>query len=353
MAESLNYPSEKAGLPPGTLVHVGQGPAVASRITLINYSADHCEEHVVESLDDILRFRESGATTWVHCEGLDIAEMIGAIGHHFGIHPLVLEDILNTHQRPKFEEYDEYLFVVLKTLTTDETLAVHHEQISILMFSTFLFTFREKADGLFNTLKQRLTNAKGRMRGLGTDYLTYVVMDTVVDNYFTLCDVLEEALEAVEIKLLARPRTQTFTTIQLLKRELVFIRKATTPLREVLLSLQRSDTELIREKTLPFFRDVFDHTLRVIDTMDSYRDLINGMLDIYLSSVSNRMNEVMKVLTVFATIFIPLTFLVGVYGMNFDYMPELRWKWSYPILWGFFFLIPAALLTWFRKKKWL
>ncbi len=353
MAKSLNYPSEKAGLPPGTLVHVGEGPAQASRITLVNYGADHCEEHSVTSMNDILRYRETDATTWVHCEGLDMVEMIEAIGHNFGIHPLVLEDILNTHQRPKFEEYDKYLFIVLKTLTTDETLAVHHEQISILMFSTFLFTFREKADGLFDSLKLRLTNAKGRMRALGTDYLTYVVMDTVVDKYFSLCDILEEAIEAVEIKLLGQPGTRTFTTIQLLKRELVFIRKAITPLREVLLTMQRSDTELIREKTQPFFRDVFDHTLRVIDTMDSYRDLINGMLDIYLSSVSNRMNEVMKVLTVFATIFIPLTFIVGIYGMNFDYMPELRWKWSYPILWGFFFLIPAALLTYFRKKRWL
>lgn len=353
MAESFNYPSEKAGLPPGTLVHVGHGPALASRITLIHYSADHCQEHPVESIDDILRFRETGGTTWVHCEGLDMVEMIEAIGHHFGVHPLVLEDILNTHQRPKFEEYEEYLFVVLKTLTIDATLAVHHEQISILMFGTFLFTFREKADALFDSLRQRLTNGKGRMRGMGTDYLTYALMDAVVDNYFALCDVLEDAIEAIEIKLLARPQTQTFTTIQRLKREGVFIRKSITPLREVLLEMQRSETELIQEKTQPFFRDVFDHTLRVIDTMDSYRDLINGMLDIYLSSVSNRMNEVMKVLTVFATIFIPLTFIVGIYGMNFDYMPELRWKWSYPILWGFFFLIPAALLTWFRKKKWL
>ncbi len=353
MAESLSYPSEKAGLPPGTLVHVGEGAALASRITLINYSADRFEEHAVRSIADILRYRETNATTWVHCEGLDNVEMIEAIGHHFEVHHLVLEDILNTHQRPKFEEYEEYLFIVLKTLTIDESLTVHHEQISILLFDTFLFTFREKVDGLFNSLRQRLTGVKGRMRTLGTDYLAYVVMDSVVDNYFALCDVLEDAIETVEIKLLGRAQAQTFTTIQLLKRELVFIRKAITPLREVLLAVQRSDTELIGEKTQPYFRDVFDHSLRVIDTMDSYRDLINGMLDIYLSSVSNRMNEIMKVMTVFATIFIPLTFLVGIYGMNFEYMPELRWKWSYPILWGLFLLIPAALLTVFRKKRWL
>ena len=353
MVESLNNPSEKAGLPPGTLIHVGKEPVMPGRITLISYNADRVEERPVQTVDDILRSRDSNAIIWVHCEGLDIASMIETLGHHFGIHPLVLEDILNTHQRPKFEEYEDYLFIVLKTLTSDQTLTVHHEQISILMFANILFTFREKQDTLFNALKLRLTNAKGRLRSLGTDYLTYAIMDTVVDQYFSLTDKLEGAIEAIEIKLMDKPRTPIFARIQLLKRELVFVRKAITPLREVLLAMQRSETKLIQEKTLPYFRDVFDHNLRVIDTMDSYRDLINGMLDIYLSSVSNRMNEVMKVLTVFATIFIPLTFLVGVYGMNFEHMPELHWKWSYPILWGFFFLIPAVLLIWFRKKKWL
>jgi magnesium transporter len=340
-------------MPPGSLIHVGREPAMAGLLTCTAYSCDHCEEHPVQSIDDILRHRESGDITWVHCEGLDIAPMIEAIGHHFGVHPLVLEDILNTHQRPKFEEYEEYLFAVLKTLTADAAMAVHYEQISILVFPTFLFTFREKRDGLFDGLKQRLTNAKGRIRALGTDYLAYAIMDTVVDQYFTLSDALEEVIEAIELKLMGKPQPQTFTTIQLLKRELVFVRKAITPLREVLAAMQRSETKLLQEKTLPYFRDVFDHTIRVIDTMDSYRDLINGMLDIYLSTVSNRMNEIMKVLTVFATIFIPLTFLVGVYGMNFEHMPELHWKWSYPTIWCFFFIIPAALLTWFRKKKWL
>ncbi len=353
MAKTRKKSSQKAGLPPGSLVHVGQEPMAAGRITLINFSADRFEEKAVSSIDEIISSRGQGLITWVHFEGLDIVAMIEAIGRHFGVHPLVLEDLLNTHQRPKFEAYDDYLFIVLKTLTCDATLKVHHEQISILMFGTLLFTFQEKQDELFNGLKQRLTNPKGRSRTLGTDYLAYAIMDTVVDQYFTLTDTLEEAIETIEVKLLDRPMVDIFTRIQLLKRELVFIRKAITPLREVLLAMQRCETGLIQEKTLPYFGDVFDHTLRVIDTMDSYRDLINGMLDIYLSSVSNRMNEIMKVLTVFATIFIPLTFLVGIYGMNFDFMPELHWKWSYPILWGFFFLIPAVLLIWFRKKKWL
>lgn len=353
MAESLNYPSGKSGLPPGTLVHVGREPSPEGCITLTSYSADHFEERTVVSIEEVLRSRDGGGITWVHFEGPAVIEIMEAIGQHFGVHHLALEDILNTHQRPKFEEYDEYLFIVLKTLSCDQNLKVHHEQISILVFGNMLFTFREQQGLLFNALKLRLANPKSRIRTLGTDYLAYAIMDTVVDQYFSLTDTLEEAIEAIEIKLQDNPRTPTFARIQLLKRELVFIRKAITPLREVLLAMQRSETGLIQEKTLPYFRDVFDHTLRVIDTMDSYRDLINGMLDIYLSSVSNRMNEIMKVLTVFATIFIPLTFLVGIYGMNFEHMPELHWKWSYPILWGFFFLIPAALLTWFRKKGWL
>jgi magnesium transporter len=350
---SLINPSEKAGLPPGTLVHVGRKPAAAGRLSLITYCADNLEEHPLRSCEDILRHQDSGATLWVHCEGLDIADFIAELGHHFAVHPLVLEDILNTHQRPKFEEYDDFLFIVLKTISTDQTLTVHHEQISILLFDNMVFTFRERQDNLFDGLRQRLVNAKGRIRSLGADYLAYALMDTVVDHYFTLTDTLEEAIETAEDKLLARPTPETFTTIQQLKRELVFIRKDITPLREVLTTLQHCDTPLIREKTLFYFRDVFDHTLRVIDILDSYRDLINGMLEIYLSSLSNRINEVMKVLTVFATIFIPLTFLVGIYGMNFEYMPELQWKWAYPALWGFFFLIPVVLLATFKKKKWL
>ncbi len=348
-------PSNKAGLPPGSLVHVGVRPDQAGRITLTCFHADLYEEHPVQDLDGILRHRAESANTclWVHCEGLDIAPLLTELGNRLQVHPLVLEDILNTHQRPKFEEEDDYLFVVLKNLVADSVLKVRHEQISLLLFKRLLFTFRERQDNLFDGIRQRLANRHGRLRTLGIDYLMYVILDTVVDRYFTLTDNLEEAIEAVEIRLLAKPRSQTFATIQELKREMVFIRKSVAPLREVLTSLQRSENPLLQASTLPFFRDVFDHVIRVIETVDTFRDLLGGMLDIYLTSISNRMNEVMKVLTVFATIFIPLTFIVGIYGMNFDYMPELRWKWSYPLLWLVFLLLPAGLLAYFKKKKWL
>lgn len=353
MATSFTQPSAKAGLPPGTLVHIGAKPATAGHITLMRYNSATCQQQPLTNLAEALAYRGSGELLWVQCEGMDIVDMVEAIGTKLQVHPLVLEDILNTHQRPKFEEFDDYLFFVVKTLRSTNSLKVEHEQISVLVFADMVFTFREQTDDLFHGIKLRLENPKSRMRFLGTDYLAYAILDLVVDHYFTLADTLEETIESIEVKLLAKPQTQIFATIQLLKREMVFIRKAITPMREVLLAVQRNESPLLNQRTQLFFRDVFDHTLRVIDTLDSYRDLINGMLDIYLSSVSNRMNEVMKVLTVFATIFIPLTFLVGVYGMNFDYMPELHWKWAYPLLWLLFFLVPAGLLTLFKRKGWL
>ncbi|WP_310599809.1 magnesium/cobalt transporter CorA [Desulfobulbus sp.] len=353
MADSLTNPSEKTGLPPGTLVHVGPAPTTAGRVTLYRYTADQFETFPVIGLDDILRHRGQGASLWVHCEGLDMIDLIEAIGRHFNVHPLVLEDILNTHQRPKFEEFDDYLFAVVKVLRSGRALKVRHEQVSFLLFADVLFTFRETADDLFNAVKLRLSGAKGRIRTLGLDYLAYTILDTVVDNYFVLADTMEDAIETAESDLLHRAQPKTFAIIQLLRREMVLVRKAIAPLREMLLALQRSESPLIQERNLPYFRDVFDHTLRVIDTTDSLRDLLNGMLDIYLSSVSNRMNEIMKVLTLFASIFIPLTFIAGVYGMNFDYMPELHWRWAYPALWIFFIALPVFLIYLFKRKKWL
>ena len=353
MTDSLSFSSEKAGLPPGTLVHVGKAPAPNSHISLLRYNAQQAWELPDADIETALAATDPGTITWVHCEGLGNIDLLDAIGRTFNVHSLVLEDILNTHQRPKFEDYDDHLFIVLKTLSSDKALTVRYEQVSILVFSTFVFTFREKKDQLFDTLRHRLLGAKGRARNNGTDYLAYVIMDTIVDQYFTIADTLEEEIEAAENELSVKARHHTLTRIQRIKRELIFIRKSIAPLREMLSSLERSDSPLIKEKTLVYFRDVFDHAIRIIETLDSYRDLVNGMLDIYLSSVSNRMNEIMKVLTVFATIFIPLTFLVGVYGMNFDYMPELHWKWAYPLLWLSFFLIPAVLLSFFKKKKWL
>ncbi|MGI6655374.1 MAG: magnesium/cobalt transporter CorA [Desulfobulbus sp.] len=343
----------KAGLPPGSLVHVGAHPAATSRLTLTCYDHSGATTHTMRSLDDILRLRTADNLLWVHCEGLDIADLLRDIGREFGVHPLILEDILNTHQRPKVESYPNALFLVLKILHHDADARIESEQLSILVLSGMVFTFRERQDELFLGLHKRLAAASTPVQVLGADYIAYVVMDWVVDNYFALTDTLDELIGQIEPQLLDQPQPPIFAAIQAVKRELSGARRTIMPLREVLLELQRGEHPLLQPRTRPYFRDVFDHVLRVLDTLDLHRDLINGQMEIYLSMISNRMNEIMKVLTLFASIFIPLTFLVGVYGMNFDHMPELHWKWAYPALWVLFFLVAGLLLVLFKKKKWL
>jgi magnesium transporter len=354
MAPSLKSASGKAGLPPGSLVHVGKVRDTARRISVIRYNREYIETFTIASCRELPPDRGNNEITWVNIEGLQDTAVIADLGCQFGIHPLVLEDILNTHQRPKFEEFANYLFIVLKALSFDSAaLTINHEQVSILILPNLVITFLEKPDNLFDSIRRRLEDSNGRLRCQGADYLAYVIMDTVVDRYFALQDALDEELEFLEDQLLTNPISQTLTRIQRLKRELIIVRKSISPVRELLSGIQRSESPLIHEKTGVYFRDVYDHAIRVTEALDSCRDLITGMLDIYLSSVSNKMNEVMKVLTIFASIFIPLTFVAGVYGMNFEYMPELKWRWSYPLLWIVFLAITLGLLNYFRRKKWL
>ncbi|MGR9012723.1 MAG: magnesium/cobalt transporter CorA [Gammaproteobacteria bacterium] len=354
MSESLSYASEKSGLPPGSLVHVGEVHKHEHKITVIDYNKTTLNKSTIKTIDELLPYKTTDTTTWVIIDGLKDVSIIDAIGQHFDIHALVLEDILNTHQRPKFEEFDDFLYIVIKAiaLAVDE-FNVEYEQVSLLLLNKFVFTFKEKPDAIFDPIFNRLNNEKSHLRTLGTDYLTYVIMDSIVDEYFTLQDTFDELIETVEDELLSNPSAQTLTTIQKIKRELIFLRRTVSPLRELLASIQRSESQLINDKTKRYFGDVYDHAIRVTEAIESYRDLIAGMLDIYLSSVSNKMNETMKVLTVFASIFIPLTFIAGVYGMNFEYMPELKWKWSYPVLWLVFIGVSIFLLRFFKKKKWL
>lgn len=354
MPESLSSISEKAGMPPGSLVHVGDVLETECRITLIDYSREGIEEQTVSSIEELLPYKDRDTVTWVTIEGLKNVTLIESIGIAFNIHPLVLEDILNTHQRPKFEEYDNYLYIVLKGLSLgDERLSVYYEQISIIVLDNFIFTFKEVQDDLFGPINKRLKNDKGKIRSLGTDYLTYAILDMIVDQNFVLLETLDEFLDSVEDELLTNPTTKTLTHIQKIKRELISIRRSVLPVRDLLNAMLRSDSPLIHERVHIYLRDVHDHALRISESIESYRDILSGLLDIYVSSVSNKMNEIMKILTVFASIFIPLTFIAGIYGMNFEYMPELKWKWAYPALWVSFITIPIVLLVYFRKKRWL
>jgi magnesium transporter len=355
MIESLNTASGKSGLPPGSLVHVGSVQADETRISLVDYSRDSLSEREIESVAELVAYRGGGTVTWVIVEGLANVGVVEQIGDLLGIHTLVLEDILNTSQRPKFEEYENYLFIVLKALMPQEgRFAVVYEQVSLLVLEDMVLVFKEKQDDLFHAVQQRLRTSKGRLRKLGPDFLTYSILDSIIDRNFILIDELDTAITGLEDELLlTEPTRDTLHSIQKLRREIVHIRRYISPLRELVGEMLRSESKLIDEKTHIYLRDVFDHIIRIMESIEIHRDILAGLMEIYVSSVSNRMNEVMKVLTAFASIFIPLTFLTGIYGMNFEYMPELGWKWAYPSLWVVFALIPVLLLLYFKRKNWL
>ncbi|MEW6348711.1 MAG: magnesium/cobalt transporter CorA [Thermodesulfobacteriota bacterium] len=345
--------SAKTGLPPGTLVYVGDAPVQAPSVTVIEYDEDRVSHRELVDVAQALPSETRAGTCWISVNGLTQTHVIEALGDRFGIHPLVLEDIVNTTQRPKIDYYDEYLYIVLRLLSYhEETGEISSEQMSIVLGKDFLLTFREREGEQFAGVIERLTAGKGRIRKGGADYLAYCLMDAIVDDYFGILEKLAEQIEAVEEALVADPGRLTLHGIHTLKTDMIHMRRSVWPIREVLNSLARGDGDLVKSDTIPYLRDVYDHTVHVIDNMESYRDIITGMLDIYLSSMSNRLNEIMKVLTIIATIFIPLTFMTGWYGMNFKGMPELQWPWSYPVFAGFAATAAVVMLILFRIKKW-
>jgi magnesium transporter len=291
---------------------------------------------------------------WLNIDGVHQPEIIEEVGKSFGLHPLVAEDIASTGQRPKMEDYDDYIYVVLRMLRFDgEENETKTEQMSIIIGADFVVSFQERSGDVFNYIRERLRNNKGKIRKLGTDYLAYTLIDAIVDNYFMILEKLGETIEEIEDKLITNPTAETLQILHDLKREMIFLRKSVWPLREVINRLERSESTLINKSTFVYLRDVYDHTIQVMDAVETFRDMLSGMLDIYLSSVSNRMNEVMKVLTVIATIFIPLTFVSGIYGMNFMYMPELAHEWAYPAVLILMLVVALLMVVYFRRKKWI
>lgn len=346
--------SKKAGLPPGTLIHVGEKKIEVVRISYIDYDEQNFQEKQVAKIEECFPFKATPTVTWINIDGLHNLEFIEKLGKEFELHPLILEDILNTGQRPKFEDFDKYIFVVLKMLSyDDENQAVQAEQVSLVLGPNFVISFQERVGDVFEQIRDRIRNAKGRIRKMGSDYLCYALIDAIVDNYFAILEGFGEKIESMEEELVAEPTEKTLQQIHTLKREMIFLRKSVWPLRELISGLQRSESSLIQESTDIYLRDVYDHTIQIIDTVETFRDMISGMLDIYLSSLSNKMNAVMKVLTIIATLFIPLTFVAGIYGMNFKYMPELEWHWAYPAVWLVMVTVAVIMLIYFRKKKWL
>jgi magnesium transporter len=345
--------SAKTGLPPGALIHIGEKHAEQAKLTLCEYDGSHLQEKEVATLEGLMPPPDRKAVTWIHIDGLHDVHLLEQMGVLFGLHPLTIEDILNTDQRPKLEDHDDYLYIVLKHFHKDDGGRLASEQVSIVLGPNYLISLHEKEGDLFNPIRERLRNEHGRLRNSGADDLAHAILDGIVDGYFTILDHFGEEIETLEETLMDGPSPETLRAIQILKREMILLRKAVWPLREVVGNLSRSDSPLIGKLSVLYFRDISDHTVQVIDTIETYRDMLSGMLDIYLSTISNRMNEVMKVLTVIATIFMPLTFLAGVYGMNFKYMPELEWQWGYPALWGVMTIVAVLMLLYFRKKKWL
>jgi len=345
---------KKIGLDPGSLVYVGDKGKQPVSIKLFDYKADHFVEKNIDSVEDLLVYKQSETISWINIDGVHEVEILEKIGTHFEIHSLTLEDILNTNQRPKLDEYPNYLYVVLRMFyLEDNDKSLKNEQVSLILTKNYVITFLEDAGDVFDPVRERIRKAATRLRENGTDYLAYALIDSIVDSYFHILEKIGEDVEGLEDNLVIEPDKNDLQTIHLLRREMILLRRAIWPLREVISAMQRNENEFIESKTRVYLRDVYDHTIQVIDTIESYREMVVGMLDTYLSSTSNKLNEVMKVLTVISTLFIPLTFLAGVYGMNFKNFPELEKNWMYP--WGFWIitlLVVAGMAVFFKRKKW-
>lgn len=343
--------SEKTGLPPGTLVHIGEMKSEHTRIELFHYDESSFLEIELSDISEAFQYTEHKGVVWINIHGLHDTRIVEAIGRHFNLHPLTLEDVMNANQRPKVEDFSSYIFVVLKMLYPLKEQIIT-EQVSIIFGKNYIISFQEDGADVFNPVREQIRTNKGRLRKMGPDYLGYALIDNIVDNYFGILEKLGEAIEVIEERLTDNPLPASLHAIHRMRRQMVMLRKSVWPLREVISHLHREDSELITAQTSLYLRDVYDHTIQVIDGVETFRDILSGMLDLYLSSVSNRLNQIMKVLTIIATIFMPLTFIVGLYGMNFKYMPELRQWWGYPAVLILMIVIAGWMLRYFKKKKW-
>ena len=352
--------TKQVGASPGSLVHVGERKADTVTMSLFDYDSDHLEEKSLTRPEEGLACKDKPTVSWININGLHQVNLIEAFGQNFNIHPLVLEDILHTAQRPKLENFDGYLYLVVKMVHyREEEAALEIEQVSIILGHSFILSFQEQEGDVFDVIRQRLRNKESRLRNHGPDYLVYRLLDTIVDNYFVILEKLGDRIEVLEDRLLHEATKEMLAEIYQLKRDMILLRKSIWPLREVISGFQREDTPLIKESTHLFLRDVYDHIVQAIDTIESFRERVSGLMDVYLSSMSNRMNEIMKVLTIMASIFIPLTFIAGIYGMNFDSqagrwnMPELHWAFGYPLAILLMAVIAVIMILYFKKKNWL
>jgi magnesium transporter len=344
--------SRKTGLPPGTLVHIGEKKTDKVTIAAFNYTGTRCDERQDPSLEGLAPPTDE-SILWVDVGGVHKMDILESFGKQFQLHPLLLEDIANTDQRPKLDDYETCLFLVMKMLSITDRQDIAVEQVSLVLGRNFVLSFQENGADVFTSVRDRLRGGKGRLRHSGADSLLYALVDAIVDHYFEVLEVLGEKIETLQDLVVSDPKPETLHRIHALKRQLMFLRRAVWPLREAANNLSRSECPLLQESTKVFFRDVYDHVVQIVDTIETLREMVSAGLDIYLSSISYRSNLVMKLLTIITTIFMPLTFIVGIYGMNFEHMPELKWEWGYPLVLGVMVAIVIAMLGFFKGKKWI
>ena len=341
--------SRKSGLPPGTTVHIGEKRAGRAKIRLINYTAEKVSEREIPDIKELPKLE---GLSWINVDGVHDTETLEKIGSLFGLHPLVVEDIANTDQRPKVEYFDDYVYIVIR-MFDKSSKDILSEQLSIILGKGFVLSFQETEGDVFDSVRARIRSGKGRIRKEGADYLTYALIDAIVDDYFTVLEQVGEEIEMLEERLIADPSPNVLKELHHLKTDMIILRKSVWPLREVISSLEKGESKFVRASTKLYLRDVYDHTIHIIDSVETFRDMVSGMLDIYLSSVSNRLNEVMKFLTIITTIFIPLSFIAGVYGMNFQHMPELNVPEAYPAVLAIMAVIGLTMVIYFKRKKWI
>ncbi len=354
MPKFIKRRSTKSGLAPGTLIHIGEKRTEKTKITLIKYDETSFQEKEIGTAEECFSLEDARTIKWINVDGIHEIDIISKIGNHYNLHPLTLEDILNTDQRPKIDDYEDYIFIVLKMFYyLEEVNELAVEQISLIFRPGIVISFQEREGDVFNPIRERMRNTKSKITKNGSDYLAYALIDAIVDHYFVILERLGEKIEFLQEQLVSEPSEKTLRNIHQLKREMIFLRRSAWPLREIINKMEREDSPLIQESTTIYIRDVYDHVMQVIDTIETYREMVSGMIDIYLTSMSNKLNEVMKVLTIIATIFIPLTFICGIYGMNFQYMPELKWHWGYFAVLALMASIVIIMLIYFKKNKWI
>ncbi len=342
------------GLVPGTAIYTGEKKDTKVTLEVFDYTKAHIEEREIDTIAEVSGLLEDNSVTWLNINGLNDTKKIEEIGKYCKLHPLIIEDIVHTQQRPKVEDYEDYIFVVFKMLYFDEENKFKAEHLSLVVSHGWVISFQEADGDVFDPIRSRLRNDKGRIRSMGADYLFYALMDAVVDNYFVIIETMGEKITTIEDVLFEQQTDMDYVAeIQGLKKEILKIRRAVFPVRELVSKLEKSEHKIISDKTQFYLRDLYDHTIHVSENIEIYRDMILGLMDMYMTTLSNKMNEVMKVLTIIATIFIPLTFLAGIYGMNFTNIPELQNPNGYFIFWGVIVVVCTILIYFFRRKKWL